>query len=113
MDKETLANVIGAFIEKYCNNANMVKLPEWEFVAEHIYKVKVAESSLKERSSNLWTFEATAQISKTDKIKTVTTEQKYSLIGSADITFYENCGTNEQPFDVKSITITVIRECKH
>ncbi len=112
MDKETLANAIGAFIEKYCNNANVVKLPEWEFAIEHIYKVKVAESSLIERSSNLWTFEATAKIKKTDK-KTVPTKQKYSLIGSANITFHKSCWTNEQAFDVNFITITVIREYKH
>ena len=113
MNKEILAYAIGTFIEKYHNDVNKVKLPEWEFVAKQIYEIKVTESSLIERSTNLWTFEATAEISKTDKLKTVSTKQKYSLIGSADITPYKSCGTNEQSFDVKFVTITVIEEYKY
>ena len=48
MNKEILAYAIGTFIEKYHNDVNKVKLPEWEFVAKQIYEIN---SSLKIRQA--------------------------------------------------------------
>lgn len=112
MNKKDVAKVIGYFIEKYHTDTGKVELPVWDFTIKSIHGVKVSEESFKEVSTNLLTFEATAEIEKTDERSTVLFKEPVILAGSADITPYIAVGTREELPEVNFVTITQITTLK-
>lgn len=110
MNKKDVAYAIGIFIEKYHNDASRVKMPTWHFKIKQVFNVNLPEASLKEDSTNLWTFlNATAEIIKTDSPETVLVREKVNMVGSANVTSYTNIGTTEELPEVKFVTITQIK----
>lgn len=112
MSKKDVTDAIRIFIEKYHNDANMVKMPTWNFKIKQIFNVNLSEISLKEVSTNLWTFDATAEIIKTDGSETIPMREKVNMAGNADVLHYINVGMMEELPEVKSVTITQIRGIK-
>lgn len=112
MNKEDVAEVIGYFIGKYHTDTGKVELPVWDFTIKSIHGVKVSEESLKEVSTNLLTFEATAEIEKTDDRSTLPCNEPVKLVGNAKITPYIAVGTKEELPEVNFVTITQITKLK-
>ena len=109
MNKKDVAYAIGTFIEKYHNDASRVKMPTWHFKIKQVFNVNLPETSLKEDSTNLWTFNVTAEIIKTDSPETVPMREKVNMVGSANVTSYTNRGTTEELPEVKLVIITQIK----
>lgn len=112
MNKEDVVTVIVNSIEKYPKNIGKIELPVWDFTIKSINKVKIPEESLKEVSTNLLTFEATAEIEKTDDRSTLPCNEPVKLVGNAKITPYIAVGTREESSEVNFVTITKITTLK-
>ena len=109
MNKKDVAYAIGIFIEKYHNDASRVKMPTWHFKIKQVFNVNLPEASLKEDRKNLWNFNATAEIIKTDSPETVLVREKVNMEGRANVMSYTNRGTTEELPEVKLVIITQIR----
>lgn len=110
MNRKEVADAICAFIEKYHNDANKVKMPAWDFKIKQIFNVNLPETSLKEASTNLWTFEVTAEIIKTDSPETVPMREKVNMAGNADVMPYTNIGMKGEQPEVKLVNVTHIKK---
>ena len=109
MNKKDVAYAIGTFIEKYHNDASRVKMPTWHFKIKQVFNVNLPEASLKEDRKNLWNFNATAEIIKTDSPETVLVREKVNMEGRANVMSYTNRGTTEELPEVKLVIITQIK----
>ena len=109
MNKKDVAYAIRVFIEKYHNDASRVKMPTWHFKIKQVFNVNLPEASLKEGRKNLWNFNATAEIIKTDSPETVLVREKVNMEGRANVMSYTNRGTTEELPEVKLVIITQIK----
>ena len=110
-EKEDVAKVIGNFTERCCKS--QVRWPEWVFEIQRASEVKIDKDSLKDpkRNGELWTFEGTAVIHKTDARNTVPTKSNCKIVGSAAVAFNRNdWNKNELLPEIENVTITKIEE---
>ena len=111
MGKKDVKIAVEAFINKHSGpSAQRVKWPQWDFEIKGASDVVIKEESVRDYK-NLWTFEGTADIHKTDGVTDIVTRRKYKLVGNTIVIFKPNGGSQTEFLpEIKEVTITKIEE---